>query len=99
MIEKCPRCQSILINKTYYKCSNKDCFFRWNLDDFNCLQTKLELSNMILSIKELEIISHKIRKGIPVDFSEAIYAIEYQKELKKIKFSVLDKIKIWFSNL
>ena len=44
----------------------------------------------------LEYLSDQIRKGIPVDFNEAIEAIEYQEGLReRRKISTWNKLKNW----
>jgi len=50
--------------------------------------------------KRLEFLSNQVRKGIPIDFGEAIEVIDYQTYLKKnkpIKKNILNWIKQLFN--
>ena len=49
--------------------------------------------------EKMEIISDKIRMGIPVGIVEAIEAIDYQERLRlEVTLSFWSKLKIWMSS-
>ena len=99
-MELCPRCGSILYTRGCYECSNNSCMFRWNTNDFDKVKAGMKLLEYISHIEQLNILSDKVRKGIPIDFTDAIEVIEYQDVLKqRRKPSLITRFKLYLNKL
>lgn len=65
-----------------------------NLENNNGKQNKECLS--IEDINELELLSDKVRRGIPISFNDALRVVVYQESKPKPK-SIWEKIKVYFN--